>query len=256
MDESLLPMKKALQIWAAVAKTGAEIGMEIDLALHKQLLEIISSGPFYYYVLDFHKGAITEVSKNVSKVLGYDYDLFSYPFLFEKMHPEDTPYYIAFVEKSCEFLARLDREEIFKYKIQFDFRIKNSIGEYLWMLTQIVVMETSEAGGINKTFAVHTDISRIKTQGKPVFSIWGHGGAPSFMDVELSQNMTPNATPLSAREKEVMLLLLEGKKTSEIANLLNLSEHTVRNHRKNIMSKTHSASIAELIVNGVRGGWR
>ena len=42
---------------------------------------------------------------------------------------------------------------------------------------------------------------------------------------------------LTAREKEVFELLIENKTTKDIADILNISEKTVRNHISNTMQK-------------------
>ena len=42
---------------------------------------------------------------------------------------------------------------------------------------------------------------------------------------------------LTARERDVFELLIVNKSTREIANILNLSEKTVRNHISNVMQK-------------------
>ena len=42
---------------------------------------------------------------------------------------------------------------------------------------------------------------------------------------------------LTKREKEVFMLLVSNKSTKEIANLLGISEKTVRNHISNAMQK-------------------
>ena len=47
--------------------------------------------------------------------------------------------------------------------------------------------------------------------------------------------MTSNI--LTKREKEVFLLLIKNKSTREIAQTLNISEKTVRNHVSNAMQK-------------------
>lgn len=52
---------------------------------------------------------------------------------------------------------------------------------------------------------------------------------------------------LSLREKEVIKLIVEGKSSSDIANILFLSIHTVNNHRKNIIHKLEITSLSQLI---------
>ncbi|MDH3582708.1 MAG: response regulator transcription factor [Phycisphaerae bacterium] len=59
---------------------------------------------------------------------------------------------------------------------------------------------------------------------------------------------------LSAREREVVQLLGDGKTSKEIALDLDLSELTVATHRRNIMRKLGIHSIAELTKYAIREG--
>ena len=59
---------------------------------------------------------------------------------------------------------------------------------------------------------------------------------------------------LSAREREVLQLLAEGRATKEVAAELHLSVKTVESHRKQIMDKLEIRSIAELTKYAIREG--
>lgn len=59
---------------------------------------------------------------------------------------------------------------------------------------------------------------------------------------------------LTARERELLQLLAEGKTTKEIASYLQLSPYTVDTHRSNLMRKLNVNSLAELILYAVRKG--
>jgi DNA-binding NarL/FixJ family response regulator len=61
-------------------------------------------------------------------------------------------------------------------------------------------------------------------------------------------------TLLSAREREVLQLLAEGRNTKEIASHLNVSVKTVETHRKQIMNKLGLHTIAELTKYAIREG--
>ncbi|MCK9377847.1 MAG: response regulator transcription factor [Syntrophobacterales bacterium] len=52
---------------------------------------------------------------------------------------------------------------------------------------------------------------------------------------------------LTMREREVLKLLAEGRKTQEIAEVLFISVNTVRRHRYNIMEKLNIKNMAELV---------
>jgi len=64
----------------------------------------------------------------------------------------------------------------------------------------------------------------------------------------------PDAERLTAREREVLQLVAEGKSTASIAAILHLSDRTIETHRKRIMDKLGIRSIAELTKYAIREG--
>jgi len=57
---------------------------------------------------------------------------------------------------------------------------------------------------------------------------------------------------LTAREKEILQLLAEGKSNKEVASMLNLSTNTVETHRTRIMQKLDLHNSAEIVLYAVR----
>lgn len=55
-------------------------------------------------------------------------------------------------------------------------------------------------------------------------------------------------TKLTHREKQILKLLCEGKNSKQISKMLNISQHTVRTHRKNMLSKFDFHKTTELIT--------
>jgi two-component system response regulator NreC len=70
----------------------------------------------------------------------------------------------------------------------------------------------------------------------------------------LSASPSSDAPVLTAREREVLQLLAEGRSTREIANQLHVSAKTVETHRKHIMDRLKLRSIAELTKYAIREG--
>jgi|SRR6218665_196369 len=56
-----------------------------------------------------------------------------------------------------------------------------------------------------------------------------------------------NIPRLTRREKELLALLIEGKSTQEISEILFLSFLTVQTHRRNLLSKFQVKNVAELV---------
>ena len=70
----------------------------------------------------------------------------------------------------------------------------------------------------------------------------------------LSQTGPTAFTVLTAREREVLQLIAEGKTTKEIASVLQVSVKTIETHRQQMMEKLNIRSIAELTKYAVREG--
>jgi DNA-binding NarL/FixJ family response regulator len=64
----------------------------------------------------------------------------------------------------------------------------------------------------------------------------------------------PAESVLTAREREVIQLLAEGKTSKEVAVALNLSVKTAETHRTNLMRKLDLHSVADLTRYAVRNG--
>ena len=64
--------------------------------------------------------------------------------------------------------------------------------------------------------------------------------------------MTSNI--LTSREKDVFDLLTKNKSTKEIANILNISEKTVRNHISNAMQKLGCKGRAGAVIELLKMG--
>lgn len=60
---------------------------------------------------------------------------------------------------------------------------------------------------------------------------------------------------LSEREKEILRCCMEGKEYVQIAEILYLSRHTVRQHMKNIYKKLHVSSKVEALQISLKNKW-
>ena len=70
----------------------------------------------------------------------------------------------------------------------------------------------------------------------------------------LPRNESTVFTVLTAREREVLQLIAEGKSTKQTASVLNVSVKTIETHRQQIMEKLDMHSIAQLTKYAIREG--
>lgn len=86
------------------------------------------------------------------------------------------------------------------------------------------------------TLSAFSDKSRIRSMFREVFNA-GKRGREAHPNDELTH-----------REREVLIAVAKGMMNKEIADLYNISVHTVMSHRKNIISKTGIKSVSGLTV--------
>ncbi len=245
-----------LKIVRQLAVNGIDHELKLDLDIQKKLLGILHVGNYYYYVFNLKNGEFDFVSPEVETVLGYKQEEVTIPLILNSIHPEDISWFLNFESKVVEFFSQLRTDQIYKYKVSYDYRIQKANGEYIRFLQQVVTIQYDEPSrSLLRTFGVHTDITHLKKEGNPVLSFIGLEGEPSYTNVDVKKIFIPSPSFISKREKQVLQLLIEGKNSKTIADHLCISVETVKKHRRNMLRKTEAASTPELAVMAVKNGW-
>lgn len=102
---------------------------------------------------------------------------------------------------------------------------------------------------------VFFEIADIKSDETMIMTIFRYSKDLGYQKVftkVYSNNLHSNLTP---RELEIVRLCHEGLSSKMIADRLNLSIHTVKNHKRNIMDKTLTHNISELIHLCIKNHW-
>lgn len=63
------------------------------------------------------------------------------------------------------------------------------------------------------------------------------------------------SSPLTSREREILGLVAKGMSNKDISSTLDISEHTVKNHLKNILQKLHLENRVQLARYAYEQGW-
>lgn len=92
----------------------------------------------------------------------------------------------------------------------------------------------------------NTEAEEVFTAIKNVYGGTSHFATPLPLQ-KIITSVTPSAVMLTKREKQIILLIKDGKTSKEIAKELSISEYTVETHRKNIFKKLKLSSVQELI---------
>ena len=244
---------KAFQWYGNETTTPGILKFELDI--YKKLWNFFLIGDSYYFIINHHTLSFEFVSREVEDIMGYtplEYDIH---FMNSKIHPDDRAWFLAIGQGIINFFSQLPKEKVMKYKVRYDVRYQKKNGEYVRMLYQGIIMEHDEQGRFLRTLSVHSDISYLKQEGKPVLSFIGMDGEPSFIDVASQNVFIESKEDLTIREKQVLKLLIDGKMSKEIADILKISKQTVDTHRKNMLHKKHLGNTGELIGKAIRYGW-
>jgi RNA polymerase sigma factor (sigma-70 family) len=110
-----------------------------------------------------------------------------------------------------------------------------------------VLKESAEGDLINAV--------RLVSEGKSFFSpIVSRMLVEDYVRQLQDKDIEDSYELLTAREREVLQSVAEGKSNKEIANMLNLSLYTVETHRSRILNKLNLHTVPELILYAVRKG--
>ncbi|HEY8366466.1 MAG TPA: LuxR C-terminal-related transcriptional regulator, partial [Bacteroidia bacterium] len=198
--------------------------------------------------------SIEYIHPNFTTILGHDHTKIDFRTIIEHLHPSDLPYFYHFEESAVRFFSNLPPDLFFKYKFSFDYRIRTANGDYKRFLIQVIPINYFPQGGA-RTLSKYTDITHLNVQGTPKLSFIGMKGAPTYHNVHLKEGFEIHIHPFTAKEHEILQLIVQGLRTEDIANKLHRSVFTIRNHRKNILRKSECSSVSELIAKAIREGW-
>lgn len=242
--------------WKKVGRYKNPEQYELEIGIYKKMLDMFQTGEYYYFIFNPPAAEIELISDSMSQVLGYEKEEVNIDLITNIIHPDDLPYFLDFERTVVDFKLNLPSEKLTKYKTRYDYRIRKKDGNYIRILQQSVTIQSDEEGSVLRNIVVHTDISFLKKDNAMHLSFIGLEGEQSFLDVKPMQKyITSSIVPLTKREKEVLLLIVQNKTTAEIAQLLFISTHTVSTHRKKIMAKTKSSSLVDLISKCLIEGW-
>lgn len=247
---------KLKEIWHNQGFASEAEALQFELDLHKRLLGLFGVGDFYYYVFNVKKLGFEFISDQFQPITGWNAATFDLQKFLACIHPDDQAFYVNSQQAiSKQLVSQVSAEELYYYKVSLDFRFQCADGSYKRMLQQTVSLRQDDAGAQLYTLGIHTDISYMKTDLKPVLSIIGLEGRPSWYNIEPERVFESSQSPaLTRRELEIARLLCLGMSSAEIAQQLHLSDLTVATHRKNILRKLGVSNTVGLVQYLVKSG--
>ncbi len=218
-----------------------------DRQQYEALLKIT---PGIILLVDYSQHSYLYHSENIS-LLDVDIDLMyqygtTYTFcLFHKDHYEIMRSQI-FPDMYKLFSEYIIKGESHNLRIAYCNKMRTPSGEYRWFMHHLSVL-TSRKNEPVIGLKHMIEIDQFKKDNAIDFTAYVVN-PDNTQSIILKKSINPEEEyTLSKREKEIIALLAQGKTSKQIAQELNISHHTVNNHRKNMLQKTNTANVTELM---------
>jgi DNA-binding CsgD family transcriptional regulator len=214
------------------------------------------------HVIDYTKRRHVGISGPLTEMTGYvprDIMDNGLDFVMDIFQKDDFVVYNECIfTRVIATLQKIPQEEHDDLLFSFNYRMKNADGKWMHLYQQTSYVTDPVTKLPLYNIGVLTDISPVKTNNSMVFSIDKRNRLRAFSQ---GKNISveyfypdPEESKLSKREKEVLGWLADGLSSKQIAQKLYLSESTVTIHRKNMLKKTNTKNIAELVSYAIKHG--
>ncbi len=233
---------------------------ELSLLKNPNFIDFVNSSPGITAIIDFQIEGYLFMSDNVKEFWGYKSEdfikygmvktitIFPVPqneILINKIIPLMFEYFSHYAETG-------NAQDI---RVSYNTKVIRADGSMGWYLHQIKILQSDENNKPQFGLKLVTDISDFKKDEAIDLVISKKDDNGIFKKI-FSQTFVSDKKDfnISEREIEVLALIGAGKSSKEIADLLFISEHTVNNHRKNMIRKLDVKSTGEIVKKAIAYG--
>lgn len=231
----------------------------------KRYASMFALGKSYLYIVNLYNFELEYISDSVEQFLDMKASEVTMKDLLQSLVPEEIDTINLKGKVISDFYTSfLKKKEVLAYKNMFSYKMQDSKGEIRTMLYQAMPLSVLENGTPEHVFCIQTDISHLQVTSTNDVSFINMNGGKCYFNVDISSG---KFDPLSSRnekeelselfsEREIEIIhdLAEGLNAERIAEKLNLSPHTVKTHRRNILHKSGCKNTAQLIAKCLTGG--
>lgn len=219
-------------------------------SIQRYIAEIFAAGEFYFYVLNIGDSSLSNHHENILKMHGLE----KYPQhlkdIIDLIHPEDISFVIEAERMAIEKMMEIGFEHQLNLKSSYCFRMKTGQGNYELFYHQALHTLKDENDRLLQAINIHTNIQHITQENSYTVLISGIGERNDFHQMNYQANKTITSDihkKLTKRELQILTFLAKGFTGKEISNILNISEHTTRTHRKNLLQKLNARNTSDLV---------
>jgi len=214
------------------------------------------------HVIDYTKRRHVGISGPLKEMIGYvprDIMDNGLDFVIDIFQKDDFKVYNESIfNRIVEKLKETPQQQQDELLFSFNYRMKSPGGKWLHLFQQTCYVTDPVTKLPLYNIGMVTDISSLKKNNSMVFAIDRKNNGEGFLHATnlITEYFYPDQeeAQLSKREREILAWLAEGYSSKLIADKLFVSESTIVNHRKNMLKKTNTKNIAELIYYAINKG--
>ena len=214
--------------------------------------------PFGTCILDYSTRKYVYLSNHSSEIIGNPRDKYiegGLDFHNSVWHPDDMLIFGTQIFRDIkEFWSQIEPQDFPNYRFSFNYRCFNSDGKIFHFNQYSTYLEPKDGVPLLNLVAF-TDISDFKTDNIIVLSISKYIKGFGYTKVFSKPYNPEPKSKLSVRETEILRLSLDGMSNKLIADKLFISLFTVKHHKQNMMEKTHTRNILDLINLSQKNHW-
>lgn len=199
---------------------------------------------------DYRNLSLAFFTGNVEELTGYPESMFRNKGMetsLTMIHPEDRPELFRFQQIVFEAFHSLSIPERHTFEFSYTTRwVHRVTQDVIWMTSKVRPYVIDEAG--NFIMDLHI-IVQLFNPPKTKNYDWNYTyTSDEGKKIFVSKNSpVGKAVKMTAKEREIVGFILEGKESKEISEILNISINTVATHRKNIFRKLGAKNVGEMV---------
>ncbi len=248
-----------IRFWKEVTPSAASEPVPIKLPVVDQIANYFSPGSYFYYVFDFALYEMRTVSENIVDILGIQPEAFTPTEFLNCVHPDDIE--LLQQKELCAgkfIFEHIPPEKITNYKVSYTIRLIGKDGKVFNNLHQSTAIKLTSTGSLGPVFCTETDVSHLTTNMHETISFIDLTGEKSYLNIDVTDfqlDKQQSGHNLSNQELKVIQKISQGLSNEEISVALNISPHTVRTHRQNILKKYDHAKMPAIVSDLLRRGY-
>jgi len=206
-----------------------------------------------FVVIDYARMKYLSITDSTEIILGYNPNGFLEDGIGFMLSIMDTDFFKAYNQKlfpsTLQFLKDIPQPEHANYTFSFNYRIKNVYGDWTDFYQRSLFITSKETGLPLYCLAVGFDITPFKRDSTMIRTIEKSepGKSTRIIETDYFYPYEEDAL-LTKQEKNILKYMVDGLSSKMIAAKLKLSENTVSNHRQNILRKTNTKNVAQLVA--------